>query len=163
MGQVGTLVGYGETGTGLTGQISGTFGTMLAANNMIDGSYNSQVLGVDFDSPTNPNDSTFGSSTPLPLEGLAAAGDSGGGVFITIGSNTYLAGLNSFTGAPLGGSPISVYGDRNGITRVSSFLPWISQNSDGAVPVPEPSSLALAATGMIAAAAYFWRRRRASL
>ena len=69
---------------------------------MLDGLYNSQVLGCDFDSPTNPADSTFGDSTPLPLEGLAAAGDSGGGVFITLGSTTYLAGLNSFYWRPVG-------------------------------------------------------------
>ena len=37
-----------------------------------------------------------GETPPLPLEGCVAPGDSGGGVFITIDSQDYLAGVISF-------------------------------------------------------------------
>ncbi len=93
-GQVGTYVGFGLTGTGLTG-----YGTLdnqkRAFQNVIDGSFGnpSILLGSDFDNPHSTADSGFGSAIPLLLEGCVTPGDSGGGVFIMEGSQYYLAGV----------------------------------------------------------------------
>ena len=140
LGQVGTYVGYGFTGTGLTGWKT-LDNQKRAFQNVIDGNFGnpSIVLGSDFDNPNNPADSGFGSSTPLLLEGNVAPGDSGGGVFITIGSQAYLTGVISFD-AYADGTPNSDYGDASGFGRVSAFLPWINNTISA---VPEPSTYAL--------------------
>jgi hypothetical protein len=89
VGQVGTYVGYGFTGTGLTGWQ--TFdGQKRAFQNAVDGDFGNPaiLLASDFDNPHSAADNGFGSATPLLLEGAVAPGDSGGGVFITINSQT---------------------------------------------------------------------------
>jgi hypothetical protein len=144
-GHVGTYVGYGYTGTGLTGWTT-LDGQKRAFQNVIDGNFGnpSIVLGSDFDNPYNPADGGFGSGIPLPLEGCVAPGDSGGGVFITVDSQTYLAGVISFE-ADADGTRNSDYGDASGFGRVSAYTPWIASI------VPEPSSWALLLTsGLIA-------------
>lgn len=142
-GQIGTYVGFGLTGTGLTG-----YGPLdnqkRAFQNAIDGSFGNPaiLLGSDFDNPHNAADNGFGSAVPLPLEGCVAPGDSGGGVFITEGSQTYLAGVISFVAAA-DGSKNADYGDASGFGRVSAFGPWITST------IPEPSTNALlAASGL---------------
>jgi hypothetical protein len=104
----------------------------------------------------------LGYSHALPLEGLIAPGDSGGGLFITTSTGTYLAGINSFVGSDFG-LPRSVYGNFSGHTRVSAFSDWIEARIRGedhaeldapeednlvsqrmtVFPAPEPGSLAL--------------------
>lgn len=148
-GQVGTYVGYGFTGTGLTGYQTALGIQKRAFQNMIDGNFGnpSIVLGSDFDNPNNPADSGFGSSIPLLLEGNVAPGDSGGGVFITINSQTYLAGVTSFS-ADADGTRNSDYGDASGFGRVSAYLPWINSTMSA---VPEPSTYGLMiASGLVA-------------
>lgn len=172
-----TMVGYGMTGNGLTGS-TGLDGNKRAAQNVIDQYQNSRLMLADFDNPKNRSDSSMGSSTALTLEGMIAPGDSGGGMFITSGKNTYLAGVTSFAGA-FDGQVNSDYGDLGGFTRVSAFNAWIdsvmssytaamsstvAQNATGSVmatmsPVPEPSSLVLLLSGALAL--FAWRRRRA--
>jgi len=144
LGQAGTYVGYGFTGTGLTGYQTALGIQKRAFQNMIDGNFGnpSIVLGSDFDNPNNPADSGFGSSIPLLLEGNVAPGDSGGGVFITINSQTYLAGVISFD-AYADGTPNSDYGDASGFGRVSAYLPWINSTISA---VPEPSTYGLMIT-----------------
>lgn len=155
LGLVGTFVGYGLTGTGLTGYRT-LDNQKRAVQNMIDGDLGnpSLVLGADFDNPHNPADSGFGSPNPLALEGAVAPGDSGGGVFFTVDSQTYLAGVISFV-ADTDGRSNSDYGDVSGFGRVSQAYPWI------ATVVPEPSTNALLAVGACAMMAV-WRRRRLS-
>jgi len=149
----GTFVGYGSTGTGLNG-----FTTLdnqkRAFQNIIDGNFGNptKVLGVDFDNPHNPADSGFGSQTPLTLEGCVAPGDSGGGVFITVGSQTYLEGVISFN-ANADGTQNSDYGDASGFGRVSTYLPWIVSS------IPEPPAYALLMAGATLGL-FFHRRRR---
>jgi hypothetical protein len=132
--QVGTYVGFGSTGTGLTGEIY-TDGNKRAGQNIIglgsravlptdQGQYqrlSDRLLVSDFDSPfnANPYDPL---SIPLNLEYSIAHGDSGGGMFI----NNMLAGVNSFGINPMTGSSNPTYGVTMGTTRVSSFINWIN-------------------------------------
>jgi len=151
-GQTAAFVGFGFTGTGLTG-----YRTLdqqkRAFQNIIDGDFGnpSVLLGCDFDNPHSAADNAFGDPTPLRLEGSVAPGDSGGGVFLTIAWQTYLAGVISFVAAT-DGSGNSDYGDVNGFGRVSAFTPWILST------IPEPSVatlLAGAGFGLL-----FWRQFR---
>lgn len=132
IGAVGTAVGYGKTGTGLTGAV--TFdGLKRAGQNVLDRYYssrNNNILMSDFDSPSNPSESSFGSSTPINLEYLIAPGDSGGGLFIDSGSGPMLAGVHSF-GSARDGLVDSDYGDMSGDTRVSAFNSWIDSIMSG--------------------------------
>lgn len=132
LGAVGTSVGYGMTGTGLTGAT--TFdGLKRAGQNMIDRYYsnrNNRIVVSDFDNPSKPSDSYFGSSTPLNLEYLIAPGDSGGGLFVDFGGGPLLAGVHSF-GSARDGLINSDYGDISGHTRVSAFNSWIDSILSG--------------------------------
>jgi trypsin len=154
-GQVATWVGYGFTGTGLTGYQTSLGNQKRAFQNVIDGNFNnpSQLLGSDFDNPNTTANNLWGDAAPLPLEGCVAPGDSGGGVFLTIDSQTYLAGVISFV-ASTGGSQNSVYGNLSGAGRVEAALPWITSI------VPEPSTSALLA---VAGLTMFFARRRSPI
>lgn len=156
-GQTGTFVGYGFTGTGLTGSKS-LDNRIRAFQNVIDGDFGnaSIVLGSDFDNPHSPADNSFGSSVGLTLEGCAALGDSGGGVFLKVGSKTYLAGVISFVGAT-DGSSNSDYGDVTGFGRTSAFAPWIASQ------IPEPStSLLLVMSSLVILVKLSLRPRKSS-
>lgn len=149
-GLTATFAGFGMTGTGLTGYQT-LDNQKRAFQNLIDGDFGnpSLLLGSDFDHPRNPGDNDFGDPTPLALEGAVAPGDSGGGVFITIGSQTYLAGVISFI-AGRDGNANSDYGDVSGFGRISAALPWINST------IPEPSTSLLLAVG---GSALLWGRR----
>jgi hypothetical protein len=165
IGKQGHSVGYGTTGTGTTGFISGTYGTKRAMRNIIDLiifpngtiSPNGTILLSDFDSPGDANNGlgSGSSPTPLDLEGIVAPGDSGGPVFILDGGNWYIAGVHSFIsdpGPPAGNNVADArYGDIMGSTRVSSYAGWINS------VVPEPASMTALALGLIGLLA---RRRR---
>ncbi|MCF7977192.1 MAG: trypsin-like serine protease [Chromatiaceae bacterium] len=152
-GKIGTNVGFGSTGVGNEGYISGTSGTKRAGQNVVDETNsNQQILLQDFDNPNNSSDNWFGDSNPLDLEYLIAPGDSGGGLFIEEAGNTYLAGIHSFfawdnlTDRP----GTAGYGHIAGSTRVSSFTSWISNIiSPNVTAVPEPGSLSLLLIGGI--------------
>ncbi|MCE9547664.1 MAG: trypsin-like serine protease [Planctomycetia bacterium] len=142
-GKVGTFVGFGTTGTGLTGYQNGTSGTKRAGNNTIDvfGSavgYSDQILLADFDDPNNKDHkNAFGSTSPLDLEYSIAPGDSGGGVFVNFGSGPTLVGVNSFIGALSGrngdGVTNASYSDVFGATRVTYFNSWIDSIIGGSL------------------------------
>lgn len=174
--QTATFVGYGMTGTGITGATK-LDGKKRAGQNVIDGAQNARLLLSDFDNPNSRRDNYFGSATPLNLEGLIAPGDSGGGVFITTKAGTFLAGVNSF-GAAWDGKVNSDYGDLCGYTRVSAFNSWIASVIGGStsssmsnvamnaasfrafntVDVPEPSTVCLLVSGGLLL--FVWRRFR---
>jgi hypothetical protein len=149
-GQLATYVGYGFTGTGLTGWQT-LDNQKRAFQNVIDGDFGNPavLLGSDFDNPDNPADNDFGDPEPVWLEGCVAPGDSGGGVFIYDGEEAYLAGVISFVAARDGNANAD-YGDVSGFGRVSPFVPWVYS------VVPEPSS----ATLFLAGSLIYWSRRK---
>jgi len=158
LGATATTIGYGETGTGLTGSISGSAGQRRGAENTVD-IFGDGVLFAttsflaDFDRPGRPQESTYGSVFPLPLEGTVALFDSGGGVYASFTNGPVLIGINSFT-ASSDGIPNNDYGDLFGATRVSLFSDYIVAN------IPEPSAGVLTIFGAIFAqcAARFRKR-----
>jgi len=137
LGATITSVGYGQTGTGLTGAT--TFdGQKRAGQNVLDAYYGrnprkAEILLCDFDNPLTAADNAYGSATPLELEYLAAPGDSGGGAFLDVDGQLMLAGVTSFL-ASFDGTLDADYGDVAGYTRVSIFNDWIDEvigGSDG--------------------------------
>ena len=149
--QPGTIVGYGATGTGLTGYQGGTSGAKRAGQNMIDAqgdgkTISSNLLFVDFDRPGVPGESTTGSETPLALEYLAAPGDSGGGLFVTQDNLTFLVGVTSFIWGYTDGTANADYGDLAAFTSTTAHAGWIS--SVTGVAIPEPNSFSLLVVGM---------------
>lgn len=150
VGEVGTFVGFGHTGTGLTGYQT-LDNQKRAFQNVIDGDFGTAdvLLGADFDNPLSVSDNDFGDPVPLDLEGVVAPGDSGGGVFLTVNSTPYLAGMISFV-AGRDGSANADYGDVVGFGRVSAVLPWINTT------IPEPTAATL---GVLGLALLIMRRR----
>jgi hypothetical protein len=122
--QVGSYVGFGNTGTGLTGQIDRTYKTKRAGQNMIGLgsrlSYSNDILVSDFDDPRSVNSSEPW-TRPLNLEYQLGSGDSGGAMFI----GGLLAGVNSFVANQNNNERLSDYGDISAATRVSSHSNWI--------------------------------------
>lgn len=139
LGAIGTSVGFGMTGTGLTGATLWD-GEKRAGLNVIDAFYGgpakkARIFLSDFDNPDDPLDSSYGSATALDWEYLIAPGDSGGGVFIDFGEGAVLAGVHSF-GAAFDGLIDSDYGDISGHTRVSKFTGWIEDVMSGGTGKP---------------------------
>lgn len=140
LGNVATAVGYGTTGTGLTGAITMDF-QKRAGLNMVDNFYHTlestpNIILMDFDQPGDPYESSFGSALPLDLEYLCAPGDSGGGLFADLGFGEELIGVHSFGWGLLDGDPNADYGDASGDTRVSVFNSWIDGAMDGQIVSP---------------------------
>lgn len=160
LGNVGTHVGYGVTGSLATGYNSGSAGTKRAGQNMIDvlgsffAGYSDRLVFADYDEPGDPSESWFGDSTPLDLEYGIAPGDSGGGLFI----GSTLAGVHSFL-AWGDGAGDADYGDLGASVRVSQFQDWITTNASGTTWTPEPSSF-LIWSGMTVGLLFARRIRR---
>jgi len=118
LGKVGTSVGFGLTGTGLTGATG--LGAKRGFQNVIDGrDIDPGLAGLiaDFDKPdgsTNTLGSIGSSPTPLGLEGNAAQGDSGGGLFADFFGTQLLVGVTSYAAQAdfNAGDPIGNLGSR---------------------------------------------------
>jgi len=136
----------------------------LAAQNVVD-AYDATdgLWEADFDAPgivsTPPFQTLFpatpgfatpaelnstGSAMTLPLEGMLCGGDSGGGLYVTIGGQTLLAGTNEAIDAPTGGTPTRGYGtdgywvppdSPTDIAWLRSVDPTIAVQA----PIPEPA------------------------
>lgn len=164
LGEIGTYVGFGRTGNGTTG-LDGSYTSVLRGGtqaidltgNQVSSSWSSNLLVSDFDSPTNPGYSSWGSSTPTPLEYLPADKDSGSPLYIDDGGITYLAGIVSFALFNSDGIQFG-YGDGVAATRISGQAAWIQSYG-----VPELSSGLMSVTGLMAlvSGSAFIRRRKA--
>jgi Trypsin len=131
-----TVVGYGFTGTGLTGQDNNLpVGIRRASTNNLDAfgnavGWSSQLLLTDFDNPSNPGDNSLGSTAVTSTEGAVALYDSGAGWYQQINGVWYLTGITSFR-ADSDGNSNSDYGDVSAAGRVSdTHRTWIETNHD---------------------------------
>lgn len=142
--QTGTFVGFGRTGTGLTGDVADDR-VKRAGTNTIDGylrrdkhdllqvvqklKSNYRTFAVDFDQPGNPAVNRIGDPTPTDLEFLISRGDSGGPTFVddpTDGLGPLVAGIHSF-GEIFDAEDDSSYGDVTGETRVRAYAKWVDK------------------------------------
>lgn len=151
-GQSVTFVGYGLSGDGLTGSLSGTGGSKRAGTNVLD--FDGSVLGLsesiylaDFDSGQAIHN-IMGLLIPTAYESILAPGDSGGGLFMNYQGETILVGVNSFL-ASTTGSANSTYGNLAGFQGIEPSIAWIQSVSQ----VPEPGSMVL---GVICAIIGWW-------
>jgi hypothetical protein len=137
------MVGFGQTGTGLTGvdSTSGR-GTKRAAQNRVD-QIQPGFLGMTFDAPGSANATLF--------EGHAYVGDSGGAILVQVGGQYQLAGMILGIG-PNASNQVDRYGAVTWASRVNDLSPWINQVTG--IPTPGVGGL-LAAAGLVAL-----RRRR---
>jgi hypothetical protein len=143
--QVGTFVGFGRTGNGLTGGQPFDQVDFLgrAGTNVIDGTVDyrvgfghyrpklsGRVFVSDFDNPHDAADNTTGLPDPTDLEFLISQGDSGGPVFLDDPKTgaALVAGIHSF-GEFVDAHDDSDYGDVSGETRVSVFRSWITKTT----------------------------------
>lgn len=150
-----TIAGYGVSGTGTSGFVAGSFGTLHSGLNRLDTVWDlaGSPFAFDFDNGTIDQDAIGRLTTGLPQdlgfgtqEVMVVPGDSGGPSFI----GTLLAGVHSF-GATFG-PPIDFgdnfvngnFGELGGDTRVAAYAGWI----DGVTAVPEPSGYAMFAAGL---------------
>ena len=134
VGLDGTMVGFGYTGPGDVGEdiIYGPLGTKRAGQNSIDATgtffpgWSPNLLLVDFDKPNDPEGqySTMGLSSPLDLEMGPAHGDSGCGLFVELGGQTYLAGVQSEMWYN-DGTANADYGDGGVFVSVRQTIDWI--------------------------------------
>mgnify|MGYP005848683283 CR=1 FL=1 len=171
-GAVTTHVGYGATGTGLTGANQAA-GTRRGGQNVVDGAYSTegtggQLLWSDFDHPDPTAVDSYGDvhndwvnfwynyfgygftseNAALPYEYAIAGGDSGGGAFIFENGEWLLAGVHSL-GSNINGNNIrSDYGDLFASTRVSALQDWIYSYIRPA-SVPAPAGLLLILGGLL--------------
>jgi hypothetical protein len=168
--RVGTYVGFGNTGNGKDGLTSGSAGIKRAGRNRVK-VVDSNLLGSDFDKPSphprvdeflylcrtaiwispqcdeaqdfvNYRDIFDNNSIPFPDEYLVAGGDSGGALFIGLGSSIKLAGVISATDDGDGDGSEDKYRDINYATRVSSWVNWITNVESylSSNPLPNPQS-----------------------
>ncbi|HKK18301.1 MAG TPA: trypsin-like serine protease, partial [Opitutales bacterium] len=151
LGQLGTMVGYGLHGDGATfGTTSSVDSVRRAAENIID-TQDSRFYLTDFDKASEDT-STYGTATPLLLEGTSARGDSGGPLIV---DGAVIGIVQGGYSNPYG--EISEYGDRATWVKLNdpdiiAFL----EDDHGITVVPEPSVFALAWISLF----YLGTRRR---
>jgi hypothetical protein len=108
------FVGFGGTGTGLSGPRSEEDGAKRGATNRVDRATENWIE-FTFDAPPGGTD----------LEGISGPGDSGGPAIIEVSGVPHVAGV-SIWGQP-GARGRGTYGAREGYTRVSSYVTWIGE------------------------------------
>ena len=160
LGREATWVGHGLTGTGLTGAQS-PLGSQ-AFTNIIDFFGDRYDLSptsfvADFDAPDGTGNASGSTAATTRLEGNVAAGDSGGGVFVTVDGVRYLVGINSYAGGFAVGTN-SKYGSISGAASLHQFHSWIYDVS-GVTAIPEPGVFGLLCLGAMVG---LFRRRAGS-
>lgn len=116
LGQTITLVGRGLHATGLDGEQGASMDQKLRKATNVVSSTTEQWIEVYFEEP--------GEAGITDLEGVGAAGDSGGAALIETADGMAIAGLNSW-GDATRGSNIGKYGSWDYQTRVSTHIQWI--------------------------------------
>lgn len=161
---VGTITGYGKAGTGLTGDTRDA-GTFRAGQNVIDAidpfGFNGELLTYDLDDPRGQTSNFLGSNQALDLEYIGAPGDSGGGLFINVDNQSYLAGVNSLSWW-FNSQTDHTYGTGGAAVRVTPFINWITgfdSSGLGQTLIPNPAP---ATAGMLLLTLILFRRKPAN-
>ncbi len=141
IGETGTTVGFGLHGDGLTFDefaIEADDDLKRAAHNMIDTidpTYG--TIETDFDRPDGST-STYGSPTPLALEGSTASGDSGGPLLVDFGAGPSIVGVLSTGFNPFDDD--GRYGDISVWAPIDLPQNIAFLNNNGLTVVPEPTA-----------------------
>lgn len=131
VGKIGVLVGYGMSGTGLTGQDPNyPKGTKRSGQNHIGLKYTPpgetiEYLLMDFDGPAGGGP-LGGTTLGAALEVMFASGDSGGPTFVSSGGNLLVAGLNITLSDQNANGKIPDFGDLGWALPVSQYRTWIT-------------------------------------
>ena len=142
------LVGYGGSGTGLTGWTGGYDILRRAGTNVLEGGdpygWGEEFLSFDFDKPD------LGEATNL--EAMLMFGDSGGAVMTMVNGQWQLIGVNTFI-AVNSDDPLDygMYGDLMGCTSVEFHRDWINSI------IPTPGTITILSGGLL-----LMRRRRSA-
>jgi secreted trypsin-like serine protease len=179
-GQLATLVGYGTSGTGVTGYtVSPSFTIKRSGENRMDlfdlddealfASGPAEVWYADFDGGGQDTFCTYWAVCTGSLannkEASIGGGDSGGPAFYFDGSQYYLMGNNTFSqtffinGA---GQTPGTFGTAFGGMLINPYIQYLDAATNGAITVtavPEPATLGLVLFGLGVARARVRRRR----
>lgn len=154
LGQLGTMIGYGDQRNGLGNFLIGA-NNKLGAQNIIDQS----GLGIrtDFDKPDCSTNS-YGSCFPVSLEGTTSAGDSGGPLFVNFERQELLVGVLhggfNFLGSASQYGDTSTWVPLNNPVNVA-FLHSLSQDI---YFVSTPSTVSLVLIGLSGAIFVRWQQ-----
>ena len=133
-GQECTILGVGNTGTGLTGEVSGSGGARRAADTYVYANadawgWGEHALLTWFRSPTGG---------AVDLEGGSAHGDSGGGLLLNVNGEYAIAGVQSLAWwGGGGGDTIGKYNTGGVYVRSGPLNNWITQYATDAVIVSD--------------------------
>lgn len=116
LGQVATLVGRGDFGTGRTG-IEKSDGLLRMATNRVE-KVDEQWMMFRFDEPPETTE----------LEGVSGIGDSGGPALLKTEAGLFIAGISSWQDDNEQ-NLYGLYGVWEYYTRVSKYIEWISNST----------------------------------
>ena len=157
MGLQFSMVGYGQSGDGVTGYtIAADGGLKRVGGNRVDSFWGDddggpldEIYIYDFDAPETFDlvDGTIGNLE----ESLIGQGDSGSPAFIESDGQLYIVGINTFTMGAGNGR----FGDQGGGVLIYPYQGWIASIT----AVPEPSSTGLI-LGLVSMGLGVMRKRR---
>ncbi len=110
-----TFVGWGDTGTGMSGP-EGADGTRRGVHNVVS-SVNNDWIHFLFDAPPEGDD----------LEGISGPGDSGGPALLEVDGQLFILGVGSSNDDFGQGIPACTYGTTEIYARVSAHRAWIEE------------------------------------
>jgi hypothetical protein len=141
------ISGSGMPGTGATGMTSG-YWVRRAAQTYVMANATSRGWGDGL--LTNFRDPATNSKA-ANLEGMGVSGDSGGGLYLTVGGELAVAGIQSYS--YYNHATMGYYGDGAGYMRTGTagMLNWIQTYATDAqiVGVPEPSGFIMILIGLL--------------